>query len=183
MLSKSQIVLCTASNCSKPCTFTRKIFKAMDRQEAGAASVSLDDTTWKYNTKVVFFNFWRKLSSTERVKRNKRILADVMGNYSMKARYFARIKLAIYTEGYIVRTVGRFNKHAKTEKLAFAHMREFIRLRCNASCTIVGGVTVCRSIIENSRRRMIGRLLTKPLQEWHKWVAWQAQEENGAACH
>ena len=83
---------------------------------------------YKYK-KVLFFNFWRKLSSTERVKRNKRILADVMGNYSMKARYFARIKLAIYTEGYIIRTVGRFNKHAKTEKLAFSHMREFIRLK------------------------------------------------------
>ena len=82
---------------------------------------------YKYR-KVQFFNFWRKLASTRAVKTKRRILAEVMGLYSLKARYFQRIKLHNYQTGYIMRTVGTFNKHAKTQKAAFSHLREYIRL-------------------------------------------------------
>ena len=82
---------------------------------------------YKYR-KVQFFNFWRKLASTRAVKTKRRILADVMGAYSCKARAFYRIKLFNFQTGYIMRTVGTFNKHAKSQKAAFSHLREYVRI-------------------------------------------------------
>lgn len=132
---------------------------------------------YKYK-KIVFFNFWRKLSSTERVKRNKRILADVMGNYAMKARVFHRIKLYVYQEGYIIRTVGRFNKHAKSEKLAFSHLREYVRLSWQRLLYHKWwNKCVQEHNWELSMAHDWERLLTKPIQEWRKWASWEAQKK------
>jgi hypothetical protein len=130
---------------------------------------------YKYK-KVVLFQFWRKLASTERVKRNKRILADVMGNYAMKARVFHRIKLFVYQESYIIRVAGRFNKHAKTEKLAFSHMREFIRLAWQRQLYHKWwNYCVQEHNWELAMDHDWERLLTRPLQEWRKWASWEAQ--------
>jgi len=82
---------------------------------------------FKYR-KVQLFKFWRKLASTRAVKVKRRILAEVMGDFSLKARYFYRIKLFNYQTGYIMRTVGTFNRHAKKQKAAFSHLREYVRL-------------------------------------------------------
>ena len=44
----------------------------------------------------VFFKFWRWMSAAKHTKRQRELLAEVMGCYSIKARTFARIKLFIY---------------------------------------------------------------------------------------
>ncbi len=44
----------------------------------------------------VFFKFWRWMSATKHTKRQRKLLAEVMGCYSIKSRAFARIKLFIY---------------------------------------------------------------------------------------
>jgi len=36
-----------------------------------------------------------------RIKRRKRYLAEIIGNYALKARCFARIKLFIYNTGRV----------------------------------------------------------------------------------
>ncbi len=48
-----------------------------------------------------FFKFWDKLTSRMRIKRRKRYLAEIIGNYALKARCFARIKLFIYNTGRV----------------------------------------------------------------------------------
>ena len=112
--------------------YKKNLYRAMFNDWVAAArrlSVVRRHAQRKYKyKKVLLFNFWRKIASMRTVKRNKRILAEVMGNYSLKARAFYRIKLFNYQTGYIMRTVGTFNKHTKTEKMAFAHLREYIRL-------------------------------------------------------
>lgn len=45
----------------------------------------------------VFFRFWRNYAAFIIKKRRRRLLAEVMGNYTIKARTFARIKLFNYT--------------------------------------------------------------------------------------
>ena len=71
----------------------RKIFKEW-RIVAGSESYIRNFANRKvWQKRRIFFRFWRKLAIKKVVLRRKRILAEVMGNYVMKARYFARIKV------------------------------------------------------------------------------------------
>ncbi len=132
---------------------------------------------YKYR-KVQFFNFWRKLASTRAVKKKRRILAEVMGNYSLKARAFFRIKLYNFQTGYIMRTVGTFNKHAKTQKSAFSHLREYIRLiwlrkRFHQWWK--------RCVEEHNWELAVDhdweRLLRNRIQRWGKWATFEARKK------
>lgn len=75
-----------------------------------------------------YFRFWRSMSAKIVLRRRRKLLAEVMGNYALKSRTFGRIRIFNFQTRYIFNTVGRFNKHAKTEKLGFMHLRAFWRL-------------------------------------------------------
>ena len=62
-----------------------------------------------------------------RIKRRKRYLAEVIGNYSLKARSFARIKLFIYNAERVNRVVGTFDRKGRLQKLGGYHLREYRR--------------------------------------------------------
>ncbi len=61
-------------------------------------------------------------------KRKKRMLADVMGMYAIKARCFARIRLFNYNTARLRYLVGGLDKNGKKHLLAGTHLREFRRL-------------------------------------------------------
>jgi hypothetical protein len=50
-----------------------------------------------------------------------------MGNYSLKARCFARIKLFIYNAERVHRIVGNFDRKGRLQKLGGFHLREYSR--------------------------------------------------------
>ena len=75
-----------------------------------------------------FFRFWAALTARTLLRRRRKLLAEVMGNYALKSRTFARIRIFNYQTRYITRTAGRFNKFAKQEKMGLMHLREFSRL-------------------------------------------------------
>ena len=75
-----------------------------------------------------YFRFWRSLVAKTLLRRRRKVLAEVMGNYALKSRTFGRIRIYNYQTRYIFRTVGRFNRNAKWEKHAFMHLRSFVRL-------------------------------------------------------
>jgi hypothetical protein len=50
-----------------------------------------------------------------------------MGNYSLKARSFARIKLFIYNAERAQRIVGNFDRKGRLQKLGGFHLREYSR--------------------------------------------------------
>ena len=62
-----------------------------------------------------------------RIKRRKRYLAEIIGNYALKARCFARIKLFIYNTERVHRIVGSFDRKGRLEKLGGFHLREYSR--------------------------------------------------------
>lgn len=72
--------------------------------------------------------FWRKFAKKIRVKRRQRMLAEVMGNYAIKARIFARIKLHNQNVKRIERVVGSLHPRVRYFKLAGTHLREYYRL-------------------------------------------------------
>ncbi len=131
-----------------------------------------------HKKKVQLFRFWRKLASTRTVRKKKNILALVMGNYSLKSRTFYRIKLFNYQTGYIMRTVGTFNKYAKKQKAAFSHLREYVRLRWLRERYHQWWNNCVK---EHNQELALDhdweRLLVKPLREWHKWAAFEAHQK------
>jgi len=74
------------------------------------------------------FRFWRVLASHKKLKRQRRLLGEVMGVYSVKARCFARIKLYVYQVKKVMATVGPFNPHVKTFRHGGMHIRQYRRL-------------------------------------------------------
>jgi hypothetical protein len=77
-----------------------------------------------------------------------------------------------------MRTVGTFNKYAKTQKAAFSHCREYIRLRWLRvrfhqwwkKCVILNNIEL--SICHDWER-----LLRKRLQNWQKWAHGEAHQK------
>ena len=101
-----------------------------------------------------------------------------IGNYSLKSRTFYRIKLFNYQTGYIMRTVGTFNKHAKKQKAAFSHLREYIRLRWLR----VRYHQWWNKCVEDHNRELAvdhdwERLLRHRLQKWAKWAHDEAHQK------
>jgi hypothetical protein len=70
---------------------------------------------------ILLLKWWDRLTVNLRMKRRKRYLAEVMGNYSYKARAFARIKLFIFNY------VGSFDRSGRAQKLGGFHLREYRR--------------------------------------------------------
>lgn len=62
------------------------------------------------------------------LKRRRQILAEVMGAYTIKARFFHRIRLFNYTSTLINKAAGKFYVVKKQAFQGFAHLREFRRL-------------------------------------------------------
>lgn len=74
------------------------------------------------------FKFWRLLASHKKLKRQRRLLGEVMGVYSVKARCFARMKLYIYQVKRVMATVGPFNPHVKDFRQGGMHIRQYRRI-------------------------------------------------------
>jgi hypothetical protein len=60
-----------------------------------------------------FFVFWHFHAAFKHQKRRRRLLAEVMGNYTMKARCFARIKLFNHVHRNILVVVGHYDTSQK----------------------------------------------------------------------
>lgn len=76
----------------------------------------------------MLFVFWLHYTQACNVRRRRRILADVMGKYSLKARCFARIKLFNYYALLINKAAGKYEENHKRVFEGFARLREFLRL-------------------------------------------------------
>jgi hypothetical protein len=81
-----------------------------------------------HRRRVRFFVFWRKLTARLRIKRRRRYLAEVIGNYALKARCFVRIKLFIFNAERIHRVAGSFDRRGRLQKLGGYHLRQYSRL-------------------------------------------------------
>ena len=79
--------------------------------------------------RVAMFKFWFKISQKRALQRKRKLLAEVMGCYTIKARMFARIKLFNYTNRRLMATVAKFDKSVKFLRQAQAHLRIYFRLR------------------------------------------------------
>lgn len=71
---------------------------------------------------------WRRISRRYALYRRRRVLAQVMGDYALKARCFRRISLHNTLIRRVTRIVGSLDTHAKQLTLAATHLREFRRL-------------------------------------------------------
>ena len=76
----------------------------------------------------MFFIFWLHETQRNTLKRRRRLLAEIMCKYTMKARAFNRIRLFNYNMVYINKVAGRHYKDKKMIFEGFARLREFRRL-------------------------------------------------------
>ena len=82
-----------------------------------------------YKLRILMFKFWFKISQKRALKRRRKLLAEVMGCYTIKARIFARIKLFNYTNRRLMASVAKFDKPVKFLRQAQAHLRIYFRIR------------------------------------------------------
>jgi hypothetical protein len=104
------------------------IFRAWKFQTIKASGARAYAVKKMKRKQVRLFQFWYKFARKKALKRRRRILATVMGNYATKARCFARIKQCISNTQRIEKVVGTLHKKARLFKLAGTHIREFRRL-------------------------------------------------------
>jgi hypothetical protein len=67
------------------------------------------------------------LTQKKNLKRRRCILADVMGDYTLKARAFNRIRLFVYSCNVINKAAGKYDKDKKRIYEGMARLREFER--------------------------------------------------------
>jgi len=107
---------------------TKKVFREWKIASAQGVFVRLHIKKKAIKKRVVFFFFWLHHAQKCRLQRRRKLLAEVMCNYTIKARIFNRIKLYNYTKVLINRSAG---KHYKDNKLVFegyARLRTFRRM-------------------------------------------------------
>ena len=78
------------------------------------------------------FVFWRKYAGKSHNQRRRRLLADVMGSYTVKARVFARIKLFNFLSMNILAATGdttpqQMMAQEGSAKLRYARAKHFMR--------------------------------------------------------
>jgi hypothetical protein len=77
-----------------------------------------------------FFYFWYYEYTLPLVnKRRKYILAETIGNYTIKARMFVRIRIHNYNNRRIMKYAGKYDQLAKALSQGLSHMRAFFILR------------------------------------------------------
>eukprot|EP01038_Epipyxis_sp_PR26KG_P013402 gene13402-17970_t len=81
-----------------------------------------------YLRRKMFFRFWNALTIHKVIRRRRRMLAEVMGSYTIKARCFNRIKLFNFNTRRERVVVGGFNRKAKFFRLFETYVRQFKRL-------------------------------------------------------
>ena len=89
------------------------------------------------------FVFWRKYAGKSHNQRRRRLLADVMGNYTLKARVFARIKLFNFLSMNILAATGdttpqQMLAHEGSAKLRYARSKHFLRKALHRWADIAG---------------------------------------------
>jgi hypothetical protein len=112
---------------------------------------------------------WQRISRRYALYRRKRILAQVMGDYSTKARCFQRIKLHNTIIRRITRVSGSLLPNAKRLVLAASHLREFRRLY-DERVGLYRWRAVCRmwKNHENARAHYRRHLLRSTFLPWFK---------------
>eukprot|EP01031_Cornospumella_fuschlensis_P038311 gene38311-46556_t len=75
-----------------------------------------------------FLRFWLSYSKRRLARRKRRLLADIMGTYAIKARCFLRIKIHNANYKHIQKVVGSLHKNARQFALAGTHLRNYFRL-------------------------------------------------------
>lgn len=75
-----------------------------------------------------YIKFWRQYARRKITRRRKRLLAEVMGLYAIKARIFARIKLFNYNTKRLAAVVGKADLSIRVSQLGGYHLREYYRL-------------------------------------------------------
>eukprot|EP01040_Poterioochromonas_malhamensis_P005054 gene5054-5417_t len=125
-----------------------------------------------------FFEFWHKLARKRALRRRRRILATVIGNYATKARCFERIKLFIDNNRRIEAVVGTLHKKARLFRLAGTHIREFRRLHAlRMAYHKWWNICVEENNAEVAKEHNYYRLLRKVFTPWRTHAYEQAEAE------
>lgn len=106
----------------------KKVFREWKIISAQGVFVRIHLRKKSYKKRNILFLFWLHFAQKCRLKRRRKILAEVMCNYTLKARCFNRIKLYNYSRVLINRTAGRFDKNKKFIFEGYARLRQFVRL-------------------------------------------------------
>ncbi len=118
------------------------------------------------------FRFWRKYTAKRLVLRRTNLLAEVMGCYIMKGRYFARIKLYIYTERKLHLYAAKYDPKFKSFKQAGYHLRTFFKVNSLKKVIVKWWRMVEVQRNEERAEDFLFKLrFTKLLRRWHEWAA------------
>lgn len=118
----SQALLMYQRNVSK---LIFKEWRSITIRATGARVFNFRKDTQKKRTAM---RFWLYYAHRRAIRRKRRVLADVMGAYALKARCFLRIKLFNENIRKIVRAVGSLHKNRRQFELAGTHLRQYFRL-------------------------------------------------------
>ena len=120
-----------------------------------------------YKLRILMFKFWFKTSQTHALKRRRKLLAEVMGCYTVKARIFARIKLFNYMNRRLMASVAKFDKPVKFLRQAQAHLRIYFRLHDLRSYILHWkDATRCHRNEEVLKEYFFRMTCTKVIREW-----------------
>mmetsp|Transcript_21860 Transcript_21860/g.48872 ORF Transcript_21860/g.48872 Transcript_21860/m.48872 type:complete len:1042 (-) Transcript_21860:89-3214(-) len=163
-------------------TILRRVYREWKLEMLRESGVRVFLLRVLYRRRHRFFKWWDRLTVNLRNKRRGRYLADVMGNYSLKARAFARIKLFIFTSARLARYVGSFDKSGRAQKMGGFHLREYgrrskLRKAYHTWWNKCVDVLNLEMAVDHERRAV----LRKHLLPWFRWshevvVARRAEE-------
>jgi hypothetical protein len=150
-------------NVYKRCVFQWK-------KETLTASIIRRFAIKKYKMKQrSMFKFWFKMAEKQVLRRRRRLLAEVMGNYTIKARTFARIKLFNYNTRRYAASADQFDKPVKMMRQGVAHIRYFLRLRDLRYFILHWKLVTRREKVEElSYKFYRERTILKCIREWGK---------------
>ena len=115
------------------------------------------------------FKFWFKMAEKQVLRRRRRLLAEVMGCYTVKARTFARIKLFNYNTRRYAASADQFDKPVKMMRQGVAHLRYFLRLRDLRFFILHWKLVTRREKVEElSYKFFRERTILKCIREWGK---------------
>lgn len=121
---------------------------------------------------------WQRIARRYALYRRKRLLAQVMGDYAIKARCFQRILKHNSSLHRITRIAGCLLPESKRLLLALGHLREVRRLYTQR-CGLYRWFGICRlwRFNENAIRHYKHHLLRMVLNPWFTWAHARATEK------
>jgi len=160
----------------------RKIFKEW-RIVAGSESYIRNFANRKvFQRRRIYFRWWRKIAIKRVILRRKKVLAEVMGNYILKARTFARIRIYNYSERKLRVFADKFDPKFKTYRQAGYHIRNFFRLNAQRLAIEKWWIMVKQERNEEKCEDFFFRMLMKKvIRVWHEDAKFTAHDKRQTA--